>query len=601
SLHTSELRKKLTVIVGPDPSGEEALAVRVEVENARGVIALAAAFECFPEEAFYGFGGRRTGLDQRGRAFHSWVEEGLGSSTIPHTALGYFKKNRTQLFGEQASYYPQSLFVSSRGYGFFLENSEHARFHMASDKSHLWKVSVSSPSLRYVIAAGPHKKTVKTLSQINGRHHEPPAWAKGFLIQHRVVVNPLSRVKPENCAREVIEAIEGLGQHGLKPEGYLIESAGILSESQLGRILSLLKERGIRPMTYVRTFVAVDLLNTETPEVFEECLAKGLLPRKKNGEPAVYRYPLFPKWAGLDFTNPKTHEWWEKRLRALFDLGFEGFMHDFGEHIPVEARLADGRTGAQVHNLHAGLAAKLTWEVVQKYQKEHPGREIFYFTRNGFSGRPGAAAFEFSNFSGDFSQDWDGLTGLAAHIPDMLNRGIGGAYGYNLDIGGYFDAVTPQPTKELFIRWTQLATLTPFFRIHNSPTGKFLLPWSFDDEALHIFKDMLALRERARPYMDRLWKEAAATGLPLARPLWLEYPDDPHAKNVSDQFLLGPDVLVAPVVKKDARSRDVYFPEGSWVSPIDGKTYKGPGRHRVPAPLAVLPYFFREGAGRFSF
>src|SRR5205085_11095261 len=111
----------------------------------------------------------------------------------------------------------------------------------------------------------------------------------------------------------------------------------------------------------------------------------------------------------------------------------------------------------------------VTRAVLARYQRTHPRREFFFFTRAGYTGRPGSAAYESANFAGDETTDWTRSSGLQSVIPDMLNRAVGGAYGYTTDIGGYFDVYTPKPTtKELLLRWAELAVFTPFFRLHGS-------------------------------------------------------------------------------------------------------------------------------------
>jgi alpha-glucosidase (family GH31 glycosyl hydrolase) len=181
----------------------------------------------------------------------------------------------------------------------------------------------------------------------------------------------------------------------------------------------------------------------------------------------------------------------------------------------------------------------------------------------------------------------------------MLNRAVGGAFGYSTDIGGYLDRFNPPPDEELWTRWHEWAALTPYFRLHNSQTSGTRMPWSFGDAGYARWEALARLHERAIPLIRRLWEEGRRTGVPPTRPMWLAFPDDPQARAVDQQWTLGPDVLVAPVVDRGATAWPVYFPRGCWEHPETGQRFSGPGRRTVDAPLGRLPYFFACGKRPF--
>jgi len=181
----------------------------------------------------------------------------------------------------------------------------------------------------------------------------------------------------------------------------------------------------------------------------------------------------------------------------------------------------------------------------------------------------------------------------------MLNRAIGGAFGYSTDIGGYYDYTTPPTTKPLFLRWAEWAALSPIFRLHGAGRTGTHTPWSFDLQTVHVYNQLSLLHERAAPLILKLWKYADRTGIPPTRPLWLEFPSDPRAAAQGQEWTLGDDVLVAPVVTEGATSRSVYFPRGCWREPQTGLTENGPRSAVVNAPLTQLPFFFRCGTSPF--
>ncbi|MGH8458982.1 MAG: TIM-barrel domain-containing protein, partial [Nevskiales bacterium] len=239
-------------------------------------------------------------------------------------------------------------------------------------------------------------------------------------------------------------------------------------------------------------------------------------------------------------------------------------------------------------------------EAIDEWRAEHPGREdIWFFTRAGYAGLDGSARYEGANFAGDGNTDFSVSSGLAAQTPDMLNRAVGGAYGFTTDIGGYFDFVTPETSKELLIRWTEWAVLSPIMRLHGSVNAGTHMPWNYDAETLAIWKRYTELRYRVQPYLHKVWSEAYATGIPVTRPLWLAFPEDAQAAQQTQEWMLGDDVLVAPVVEEGATARAVYFPAGCWQHGETGHRYAGPASLQVPAPLDSLPYFLRCGTQPF--
>jgi alpha-glucosidase (family GH31 glycosyl hydrolase) len=177
----------------------------------------------------------------------------------------------------------------------------------------------------------------------------------------------------------------------------------------------------------------------------------------------------------------------------------------------------------------------------------------------------------------------------------MLNRAIGGAYGYTTDIGGYEDHLSGRTTAELLIRWAEWAVFSPVFRLHGSASHGSHMPWTYDDDTLAAYKRLTHLRERVAPLIGRLWANAKATGMPITTPLWLAYPGDPTAAVQDQEWMLGKDLLVAPVVTQGAVGRSVYLPQGCWTYQPTGATYKGQRSITVGARLGTIPWFTRCG------
>jgi len=357
----------------------------------------------------------------------------------------------------------------------------------------------------------------------------------------------------------------------------------------------------VRALLYFRAFADQSGdSGTDAPGAYQDAIVHGYTTKNAAGAPYVFGSNFNVPAVLFDFTDPKTVRWWDGRLKEGLDLGADGFMQDFGEQVQVDMHFANGQTGATMHNRYPVVYHWVTRRFLDAYERSHPGRKIFWYTRSGYSGTPGSAAYELSNFPGDETTDWSRSSGLASLTTDMLNRAVGGAYGYNTDIGGYFDIGPYQPTtKELLIRWAEWAALSPTFRLHGSAQAGTHTPWSFDRQTVRIYDAIARLHRRAEPLILKLWSAADRTGMPVTRPLWLQYPHDPRAAQQDEEWLLGPDVLVAPVVDQGADSRRVYFPTGCWRAPGASRAHRGPGYATVSAPLASLPHFVRCGTHPF--
>ena len=328
-------------------------------------------------------------------------------------------------------------------------------------------------------------RAVSELTSITGRQRVPAQWFLGPLFDREVEEPIETAAKYE---KQVEADIQNIVHYKLPVEAYRIEGWGLLSRSSLTAMIARLRELGIRPLLYFRPFVGQDPIGTELPGEYETAVREGYVATGGEGGPYIFKDNFAASAALIDFTNPAAVAWWKGRIDAALELGAEGFMLDFGEQVQPGMHFADGSTGAEMHNRYPVLFQRVTREIVEQFEAEHPGRQILFFTRSGYSGQPGSAAYTNFNFPGDETTDWTHSSGLAAQTPDMLNRAIGGAYGYGTDIGGYLDFYSQidgretfeikPATNELFLRWAEWAALSPVFRLHGSIVFEHT-PWSY--------------------------------------------------------------------------------------------------------------------------
>ncbi|WP_249010697.1 TIM-barrel domain-containing protein [Conexibacter sp. DBS9H8] len=592
---TDPTGRTLHLSIAPDGSG--LLQVAVTPDPATGVAMMSDAFSSPPGEAFYGFGGRHNALNQRGQALQSFVEEenvaGISSAPLGSPATVLFPN------GPSAAYYPQAEFFSSAGYGFLLAQPELAFFRMDSDTPNAWSVATEAPSLRYVVAPGRAPTAIADLTRRSGRQPVPPRWALGPMLDRLVKNVGESR---SNYQSELEQDMTNIVRYRLPLTAYRIEGWGFPGSGNDGlslptfvsapvqaRIIARLRALHIHPLAYLRPWITPGSAPDRAGYTVKNAQGRTYVTTSTAGTPIAL----------LDFTNPAAVRWWKGQIDKVLNLGFDGFMSDFGEEILADMHFHDGETGLSMHNRYPVLYQEANRQAVNAYMRAHPGRRIWFFNRAGYSGTPGSAAYEGGNFPGDETTNWGQASGLASLTPDMLNRAVDGAFGYGTDIGGYYDITTPPTTKALFLRWAEWAALSPIFRLHGAGLTGTHTPWSFDAQTVRVYDALSRLHERAVPLILALWREGDRTGIPPTRPLWLQFPGDAAAAAQEQEWMLGPHVLVAPVVSEGATARSVVFPPGCWEDPVSHRRVRGPLTRTVTAPLTALPYFFSCGTDPF--
>lgn len=269
-------------------------------------------------------------------------------------------------------------------------------------------------------------------------------------------------------------------------------------------------------------------------------------------------------------------------------------MADFGEYLPTDAVLFSGESAETAHNAWPALWARCNREAVDEAEAEGlvPRGEVVFFMRAGGAGSQRHCPLM---WAGDQNVDWSEDDGLPSVVTAALSLGLSGHGLSHSDIGGYTTLYGMKRTKELFMRWTEQAALSPFMRSHegNRPRDN----WQFDSdgETLAHLARMTAFHAALKPYLEAVIMENARTGLPAMRPLFLHHGKDEAAWTCKDEYLLGEDLLCAPVMAPGAVSRRVHLPEGEWTLLWNGRRYQG-GDCGMEAPLGLPPVFMRAGS-----
>ncbi|MBQ6542803.1 MAG: alpha-glucosidase [Clostridia bacterium] len=350
----------------------------------------------------------------------------------------------------------------------------------------------------------------------------------------------------------------------------------------LDKAIEELKEKNIRVMGYCNPFLAI-----EKP-LYKEASEKGYCVKDKEGRDYYVTITTFPA-AMVDFTNPDAWEWLKNVIKKnMIDFGLSGWMADFGEYLPTDCVLYSGEDPELVHNTWPARWAQLNREAI-----EESGRlgDIMFFTRAGHSATP---RYSTMMWNGDNHVDFSLDNGLPSVIPAMLSLTCSGYGLSHSDIGGYTTFGKMRRSEELYMRWCEMNAFSPLMRSHEGNNPDLNAQFDASDEVLSHQTKMAQIHTLLKPYIKDAVRYNAEKGVGAVRPLFFYY-DEEKAYEESYEYLLGRDILVAPVIKKGASLRQVYLPGDEWIELSTGRELKG-GLYAVEAPVGKMPVYYRKNA-----
>jgi alpha-glucosidase (family GH31 glycosyl hydrolase) len=534
------------------------------VGDGSGRVRLRASLAFSGEQHFYGLGQGGGDLDRLGVTRQLWnthIGHGPGSDMgVP-------------------------LLVSSRGYALFFDNPGDAAISVGRSDGGLRIVYTAETGRLtwYFLLGGDLRGTMREVAELLGHPPLPPRWALGFLQSTRHFHDTAELRQLPRTLREKRIPCDGLiylSSYGdalgwNRGVGHLEFQPKLWSDPA-----ALLEE--VRAQHFEVITHEYPVLHEESP-LFAEAESRGYLLaegyERASATGANYRQGQ----RYVDFSNPAARAWWWAAHRALVRLGVAGWWLDGGEGPPAESALHGG-SGKLLHNIYDRLRHEA---FAEGEAAERPDQRVFLLCR---SGAAGMQRFGATCWSGDINNDF---ATLEAQIPLGLNTGMSGVPYWGTDVGGFFHPI-PE-TGELYARWFQLGAFSPIFRSHGWVWREHV-PWAHGSEVEAICRQYAELRYRLLPYTYTLAWQAHTRGLPLMRPLVMNYPDDPRGWGLGHHFLWGDDLLVAPVTREGATAWPVYLPAGAWYDFWTGARYEGPGGITVEAPLDRLPLFVRAGA-----
>lgn len=539
-------------------------------------------------ETVWGGGEQMSYLALSGRRFPMWTSEpGVGRDKS--TELTRAMDESGMAGGDYwTTNYPQPTFLTSRWLAVHLDASCYSVLDFTDPARHEVEVWANNARFELFAASGP-AELVGQLSVRFGRQPRLPEWACGGAIVG---------LKSGDSS---FERLEKFIAAGTAVSGLWCEDWAGIRETSFGRRLfwdwrrdnqryrdlpqriAALAARGIRFLVYANPYLANDGI------LFEEAAAGGHFCLRPESE-AIYLVDFGEFDCGvLDFTRPDTRDWFAERVlgQEMLDIGIAGWMADFGEYLPTDVRLADGSDPMEAHNRWPVLWTEVNAQALASRDKTG---EALFFMRAGFSG---VGAHCPLLWAGDQSVDFTRHDGIGTVITAALSAGlVGNAYSHS-DCGGYTSLLGNVRTVELMRRWCELAAFAPVMRSHEGNRPDENLQYDSSPELLACFARWSRVHAALAPYVRALGEEAAASGLPLQRPLFLHYPDDPALFAVQDQYLYGADMLVAPIIEEGVNARRVILPgEAPWRHVWSGEDF-APGAHEVAAPFDRPPVFYR--------
>ena len=509
-------------------------------------------------ENVYGLGERFTAFVKNGQVVEIWNKDG-GT-------------------GSDQAYKNIPFYLTNRGYGVFVNQPENVSFEVASEKVSRVQFSVAGESLDYFVIYGPTPKEVlEKYTALTGRPALPPAWTFGLWLTTSFTTN-----YDEASVTDVLEEMtrRDLPLHVFHFDCFWMREFRWCDFEWDTRVfpdpvgmLRRLHERGLKVCVWINSYIG------QQSPLFAEAVSQGFLLKRTNGN--VWQTDQWQPGMGIvDFTNPAACAWYAGKLRALLTMGVDSFKTDFGERIPTDdVAWFDGSNPQGMHNYYTQLYNQTVFQLLET---ERGTGEAALFAR---SATAGGQKFPV-HWGGDCYSSFESM---AESLRGGLSLGLSGFGFWSHDIGGF----EGKPPAEVYKRWIAFGLLSSHSRLHGS--SSYRVPWLFDEEAVDVLRFFTRLKCRLMPYLWAKAVEAHQTGLPVMRPMLLEFPDDPACDGLDRQYLLGESLIVVPVFSSD-NTVSYYVPAGRWTHFLTGETVEGPRWVREESHgFQSLPLLVRPG------
>ena len=508
-------------------------------------------------ELIYGLGERFTPFIKNGQSVDIWNADG-GTST-------------------EQSYKNIPFYISNKGYGVFVNHPEKVSFEIATEMVTRTEFSVEGCYLDYFLINGPTMKDVLVrYTDITGKPSLPAPWTFGLWLSTSFTTN--------YDEATVMSFIDGMLDRGIPLRTFHFDCfwmkefhwSDFLWDNRVfpdpAGLLKHIKDKGLNICVWINSYIGQESV------LFKEGMEKGYFIKRPNGQ--VWQWDMWqPGMAIVDFTNPEAWKWFQNKLEVLLDMGVDCFKTDFGERIPTDAVYYDGSDPKKMHNYYTYLYNKCVYELLER--KRGKGQAVL-FAR---SATVGGQKFPV-HWGGDC---WSDYESMEESLRGGLSLCMSGFGFWAHDIGGFENT----STADVYKRWVAFGLLSSHSRLHGS--SSYRVPWVYDDEAVDVVRYFTRLKAKLMPYLYQTAITASTTGIPTMRSMVLEFTSDKNCQYLDKQYMLGDNLLVAPIFNDESRA-EYYLPKGIWTNFFTGKEYKGGTWVEETHSYLSIPLMVRENS-----
>lgn len=509
-------------------------------------------------ELVYGMGERFTPFVKNGQSVDIWNEDG-GTST-------------------EQSYKNIPFYITNKGYGVLVNHPERVSFEVATEMVTRTEFSVKGSYLDYFLINGPTMKEVLTrYTDLTGKPSLPAPWTFGLWLSTSFTTN--------YDEETVMSFVDGMLNRGIPLRTFHFDCfwmkefhwSDFLWDSRVfpdpAGMLKRIKAKGLNICVWINPYIG------QESYLFDEGMKNGYLIKRTNGQ--VWQWDAWqPGMAIVDFTNPAACKWFQDKLEVLLDMGVDCFKTDFGERIPTEnVAYFDGSDPVRMHNLYTYLYNKCVFDLLER--KRGKGQAVL-FAR---SATVGGQKFPV-HWGGDCWSDYESMEESLHGGLSLLMSGFGF---WAHDIGG-FESTS---TADVYKRWVAFGLLSSHSRLHGS--SSYRVPWVYDEEAVDVVRFFTRLKASLMPYLYKTAIDTSRSGVPTMRSMVLEYTEDKTCHYVDKQYMLGDNLLVAPIFN-DQSIAEYYLPKGTWTDFFTGEEKEGAGWITEKHGYLSIPLMVKENS-----
>lgn len=516
-------------------------------------------------EYIYGFGEKFTPFVKNGQVVEMWNSDG-GTCT-------------------EASYKSVPFYLSSAGYGVFVNSTDRVSYEVASETVSKVAFTVPGEEMEYFVIGGNDlHEVLSNYTLLTGRPALPPAYSFGLWLSTSFTTNYNEET--------VVSFIDGMKERDIPLQVFHFDCFWMKEYEWCNMqwdtrqfpdpegMLKRLKEKGLEICVWINPYVG------QRSYLFDIGKEKGYFLKNKDG--SVYQSDLWqPGMAIVDFTNPEACEWYTGLLKTLFEMGVNNIKTDFGERIPTDVVYYNGKDPVKMHNYYTYIYNKTIFGALEDFYGKD---QACLFSR---SATAGGQKFPV-HWGGDCFADY---TAMAETLRGGLSLCASGFGFFSHDIGGFEATATP----DLYKRWCAFGLLSSHSRLHGSST--YRVPWLFDDEACDVLRFYTKLKGSLMPYIFAQAIKTHETGVPMMRAMIIDFMEDAACRFLDTQYMLGDSLLVAPIMNP-AGVAEFYLPNGIWTDIVTGDVYEGGRYVKRTCSYTEMPILAKEnsilGFGKFE-